>query len=90
MLSAAIIFKKQDTEQQISHKISLICEVLPSLSFLHTLVKLCTCIAGNLVHHAILISFTYPDIPLYDSGYFLRVSQWYLATCTNVIEWIAL
>ena len=32
MFSAAIVFKEQDTEPQISHNVSLIREVLPRLS----------------------------------------------------------
>ena len=57
MLSAAIVFKEQDTEPQISHNVSLI-RATSQFPVLHKLAKVAIHIAGNLVCHAYTDKFS--------------------------------
>ena len=65
MFSAAIVFKEQDTEPQISHNGSLI-RATSQFPVLHKLVKVAIHIAGNLVCHAYADKF---HLSQYDSTF---------------------
>ena len=69
MLSAAIIFKEQGSEPQISHNVSLL-HATSWFPVLHKLVKVAIHIAGNLVCHAYTDKF---HLSQYDSTFCMCV-----------------